>query len=710
MTVMKLFRKILLPLTLGLLSSGLRAQLITTTQNAATLVQNVLLGGGVEAFNITYHGAPAALGFFNGVGTNIGLSSGIIMTTGNISGNLDGPKGPNNKPDAGFDNGSSAPPPPTFNLLSNLIGSNALFNSSVIRFDFIPTGNNISFRYVFGSEEYPEYVGSIYNDVFGFFISGPGINGWKNIAVIPGSNTEVAINSVNNGPNNMGPCTNCAFYVDNTGGATIQYDGFTKVLTAQTNVIPCSTYTIILAIADVGDPIFDSGVFLEAKSFTTNSISVKAVISSSIAATNDLFEGCGSAKFIFTRSGDLSSSQTLNLAFSGSATAADFTPPFPSSITFAPGQSEVVVEIFPINDGITEGPENFRVTILNATPCPTSDPPSAEVIINDAAPLQVSLGPDIYLGCYNQDVPLNVQITGGTYNQIFWNTASNDASIIVRPMVTTTYWVIVTDLCTGESQRDSITIHIPPYEPLTLMATPDTALCGQTELTLVAQASGGMGPLTLEWSTGAVNQPAINVFVEGDVVYSVSVTDSCLYRVKEDIHIKVLSPTADFSYYYRDNHVVQFTDESSGSIVSWFWNFGDGDTDSVQHPLHAFRDTGLFNVILVVENEYGCTDTAEKPIRSYPPFEFFIPNTFTPNNDGLNDYFNGKGQGFVEFKMWIFNRWGEKIYETDTYGRGWNGKNRNGKDEPIGTYVYQFELRTPPGKRKYFTGHVNLVR
>lgn len=686
------------------------AQLITTTQTAQNLVQNVLLGGGVEAFNISYHGSAAALGFFNGAGTNIGLSSGIIMTTGNISGNLDGPKGPNNKPDAGFDNNSSPPPPPTFNLLSGLIGSSALFNSSVIKFDFIPTGNHVSFRYVFGSEEYPEYVGSIYNDVFGFFISGPGISGWKNIAVVPGSNTEVAINSVNNGSSNMGPCSNCAFYVDNTGGLTIQYDGFTKVLTAQSNVIPCSTYTIILAIADIGDPIFDSGVFLEAKSFTTNSISVKAVISSAVGATNDLFEGCGSAKFIFTRSGDISSPQTLQLAFSGSASAADYTPTFPNTVTFAPGQSEVVVEIFPINDGITEGPENFRVTILNATPCPTSNPPTAEVIINDAAPLQVSLGPDIFQGCYNQDVNLTAQISGGTYNQITWNTGANDPSITVRPMQTTTYWVLVTDLCTGLTESDSITIHIPDYEPLTLLTTRDTALCGSTELTLFAQPSGGIGSLNLQWSTGESNVPTITVNVSSDMVVSVTVTDSCQFPVQEDIHITVLSPEADFTYYYKENHVVQFLDESTGSIVSWFWDFGDGGFDSIQNPLHEFRDTGLFHVMLVVENQFGCTDTAVKPVRSYPPFEFFIPNTFTPTGDGLNDYFNGKGQGFIEYKMWIYNRWGEKIFESESYGRGWNGKTRNGKDEPIGTYVYQFELKTPPGKKKYFTGHVNLVR
>ena len=686
------------------------SQLITSTQNVQNLVQNVLLGGGVQAFNISYHGSSAALGFFNGSGTNIGLSSGIIMTTGNISGNFDGPKGPNNKPDAGFDNGSSPPPQPTFSLLSNLINTQALYNSSVIKFDFIPTGNQVSFRYVFGSEEYPEYVGSIYNDVFGFFISGPGINGWKNIAVIPGSNTEVAINSVNNGASNTGPCNNCAFYVDNTNGATIQYDGFTKVLTAQANVIPCSTYTIILAIADVGDPIYDSGVFLEAKSFTTNSISVKAIISSDIAATNDLFEECGSARFIFTRSGDLSSSQTLNLAITGNAGPLDYTPTFPLSITFAPGESEKIVEIFPLNDGFAEGPENFRVTILNATPCPTTDPPYAEVVINDAAPLNISLGPDIYLTCYNQDVPLQIQISGGTYNQILWSTGSNEPTVTVKPMVTTTYWAQVTDLCTGEIIRDSITIHIPAYDPLTLITTNDTVLCAPSIVVLFAEASGGIGPLHLEWSTGEINLPYIIQEVETNSTFYVTVTDSCQYQVSSDIQISMQTPEANFNYFYTDNHIVQFNDQSEGYIMSWLWTFGDGDSSHIQNPLHEFRDTGVFDVMLVVTNQLGCTDTVIKPIRSYPPFEFFIPNTFTPNADALNDYFNGKGQGFIEYRMWIFNRWGELIYESEMNGRGWNGKTKNGRDLPIGTYVYQFELRTPPGKRKYFTGHVNLIR
>ena len=140
-------------------------------------------------------------------------------------------------------------------------------------FDFIPDADTVKFRYVFGSDEYPEFVCSSYNDVFGFFISGPRPGGGnylqKNIALVPSTTLPVAINTVNPGVSAGGNCTSLAYsayYVDNDSGLTIQYDGFTKVFTALAPVICNNKYHIKLAIADVGDEAYDSGVFLEARS------------------------------------------------------------------------------------------------------------------------------------------------------------------------------------------------------------------------------------------------------------------------------------------------------------------------------------------------------------------------------------------------------------------------------------------------------------
>uniref|UniRef100_UPI003342692F choice-of-anchor L domain-containing protein n=1 Tax=Flavobacterium sp. TaxID=239 RepID=UPI003342692F len=232
----------------------------------AWLVQNVLLGPGVTVSNITFNGSPDAANtvqdkvgkFSNGNASNLGLISGIILATGNATAAV----GPNNSGNFTFASSSTSPNDSDLDLLT----TNTINNKTIIEFDFIPNGNNLQFKFVFASEEYPEYVNSSFNDVFGFFLSGPGINGpysnnAKNIALIPSTNTPITINNVNAN-------SNSAYFTTNvTGGNTIQYDGFTKVIAAVSNVQCGLTYHIKLAIANVGDNSLDSAVFLEAGSF-----------------------------------------------------------------------------------------------------------------------------------------------------------------------------------------------------------------------------------------------------------------------------------------------------------------------------------------------------------------------------------------------------------------------------------------------------------
>ena len=241
------------------------------------LVNNVLLGNSIVATNITYSGDDTAVGFFNGMASNIGLDSGVILCNGTIT---DAP-GPNNNPGTTYSW-------PNCNLYSDpdlsLIAGGATINdAAIIQFDFVAISDTLRFKYVFGSEEYPEFVGA-YDDAFGFFISGPGISGpytgnAEDVAVIPGTSTPVTINNVN--------CnTNFAYYVCNWPGAcnvacptssnmpstTVQYDGFTVVLTAVAVVQCGQTYHVKLAIGDAGDCAYDSGVFLKAGSFAFNSL------------------------------------------------------------------------------------------------------------------------------------------------------------------------------------------------------------------------------------------------------------------------------------------------------------------------------------------------------------------------------------------------------------------------------------------------------
>jgi len=296
-------RLILLPLII--LPQLSRAQLVVdnTTNTPTWLVQNVLAGAGVTVSNVTLNGVPATtvsntIGSFNGTASNIGLSDGMIMGSGNVQVAI----GPNNSGSASLGGGGFPGSDPDLQAIT----PNQIYDEAILEFDFIPVGDSIKFRYVFSSEEYDEYVCGSVNDAFGFFLSGPGIagpytNGAKNIAIIPGTSTPVSINTVNLGVSGSnGIASNCAaidpnwasynvFYNGTNTQQSVQYDGWTVVLEAKSAVQCGQQYHIKLAIGDAGDGVFDSGVFLEGGSFSSEGVQVSV---STVTGDTTIVEGC----------------------------------------------------------------------------------------------------------------------------------------------------------------------------------------------------------------------------------------------------------------------------------------------------------------------------------------------------------------------------------------------------------------------------------
>jgi len=688
-------------------TTATKAQLQTTGGYTATqLVQDVLLGNGVQLISVNSQGANMAFGTFDGSSSNIGISEGVILTTGTISGNLNGPIGPNNSASAGLDNGSTG-----YGLLSNIVSPTSTFNATVIEFSFIPQGDSINFKYVFASEEYKEYVGTQFNDVFGFFLTGPNPFGPayadKNIALVPGSATPVAINNVNH-------LTNSTYYVDNESpaGNTVQYDGFTRPLIAMAAVIPCSTYTIKIAIADVGDPIYDSGVFLEARSFSSNGQDVSSKITGSFNA-DTLYETCGEAEVTFTITGNTSIPNTIQYQILGNATnGVDYTiSPPGTTINIPAGQSTANIIITPINDAIPEGLEFIVIELIDTSACPNVQMPRDTIYLQNVNPLAITVRPDTALVCNNEVLYAHATTTGGAGNiTLNWSDGlgqGNQIPFIARN--TETYVVTATDQC-GNSVVDSFTVTVPNAIPLVLTFTEDTAICPGSPVTLNATASGGIGNLNLTWSTGESNIFSKLVAPDQTTFYSVILTDSCGNSLTEGALVTVLAPDVSISYMYKENRIIQFFSTASPDVVSYSWDFGDGQTSDLQNPEHTYADSGYYNVMLVVTNQFGCTDTAFELVYAYPDFRFFIPNTFTPNFDALNDVFTGVGIGFVKYHMTIFDRWGVEIFNTDDVDRGWDGTDGNVRRCPIGVYAYRVDLETPAAIKYRYIGHVNLLR
>jgi gliding motility-associated-like protein len=685
-------------------SPALKAQLITQGGfTAEHLVKNILLGGGVEAFNFNVQGAQMAYGTFDGSNTNIGIKQGIIMTTGSISG-PEGPQGPNNKPNAGLDNLA-----PGSNLINLAFGFSApSFNATVLSFDFIPQGDSIGFRYVFGSEEYKEFVGSEFNDAFGFFISGPNPAGGvfinKNIALIPGTNTPVAINNVNH-------LLNAQYYVDNETppGFTIQYDGFTKPLLAWSKVVPCEVYTIRMIVADLSDPIYDSGVFLEAKSFSSRGYEMDYTIENSPSA-DSLFSNCGQARIVIRSTGDNSIPRTVNVSLQGnSINGVDYTN-IPLTFSLAVGQDSVVFYTQGLFNPAETNPKSLIIQLNDPDLCPNVTLPAITIPIIPLSPIVVTPMSPLSFPCNNQVVSLNTTASGGLppYNYL-WNPGNFQGnSVDAMVTETTTFVVNVSDRCNNNASG-SVTITVPKSD-LFIVGTPDANLCPGDSLILSIQVGGGVGNAIVSWSNGHQGLSPQVVSPDISTVYGVIVTDSCGNMATVSTIVRVSKPEADFTFKYIANATLVFTPEFIDDVNAWEWHFGDGNVSFLHSPTHSYSDTGTYVVSLIVLNSSGCSDTIQKQIIAYPPFRFYIPNAFTPNEDGLNDIFKGMGEGFSGFEMWIFDRWGQNLFTSKDFQRGWNGIDASGKRYPLGVYAYTFILETPVGSVFEYRGKVTLIR
>lgn len=678
------------------------AQLIVTQQNATTLVQDVLVGSGVTVSNIQFSGTGQMLGSFNGANSNIGLSSGIIMSTGRIQDAV----GPNNSPSRGEELNQNG-----FAPLEQILGGGESTNdAAVLSFNFFCESDFVQFKYVFASEEYPEYVGSEFNDVFAFFISGPGITGMRNIGLIPGTNEPVAINNVNAGSYQN-------FFVNNGngisgGGSTVQFDGFTKPFIAESAVVPCETYTITMAIADVSDGIYDSAVFLEAQSFTSTEVTLEQK-PSYIEGSDVIYEDCGFNTITIRRSGQTSTALTVNLESGGSATyGVDYTS-FPQSVTFQPGQDAISFNIEAFSDGTIEtGGESVSV-IYRDSGCTGIEFKQLDFFIFDPPPvLEINPGVTQELICPKQPVNLNATVNGGVSPYLItWDGVADTNPATAYPDSTTWYVVRAVDQC-GSEIVDSVLVDIPGYVPLRLNVTNDTLICLGEVANIGGTATGGKLPLIYTWSD-VIGEPPFRVVQPSETTtYKLSVTDSCGITVPKDIEVEVNDVHALYTVRYVTNSTVQFIDLSYEDIVSWDWDFGDGiGFSDEQNPLYAYPDTGTFPVRLIVSNSDRCKDTVENPIKSFPPFNFYIPNAFTPDGDGINDSFSGVGEGFLNYEMTIFNRWGEEIFYTSAYEDKWGKGPRGTLDRiPIDVYAYKIIITLPSLEREEYIGRVAVIR
>ncbi len=537
-------------ISLLLISSRISfAQLTTNTGiNPQALVQNTLIGPGVTVSNITFNGSPSSIGSFTGTGTNLGIANGIIITTGTVIDNGNGPHGPNNQAGAGQTNGGAGS-----TLLSGIIGGGQTFDAAILEFDFIPYSDTVRFKYVFGSDEYPEFAppnNSSYNDVFGFFIAGPGITGLQNIARLPNNGSIVSINNVNE-------ITNPTFFNFNGDGTTspynsspfyIQYDGFTDVLEAVSSVQCGETYHLILALADVGDGQWDSGIFLEANSLTSKTpVDLDYTISQSLFSNPDwIAEGCVNATVTLSRQTNLSTQLTIPIQITGTATnGLDFSG-VPASIVFAPGQSSVSFTLTALYDNLTEGLETISLVFPLVDPCGNITPLILDLFIQDIPPLTVQINATT-INCPGENVVLSTSISGGLAPfSYLWNTGAQTPTINFTPSVSASYSVEVSGICSNQPSSANIMVTVPVFQPLTISVNNDiTEICPYIPVLLDITPTGGSGIYSFEWlenTTQISSLDTVTVSPSLSTSFVATITDNCGSVASETVIYTISSP------------------------------------------------------------------------------------------------------------------------------------------------------------------------
>ncbi|MFM1877085.1 MAG: hypothetical protein RL266_2822 [Bacteroidota bacterium] len=599
---MKTLKHLLIVGLLTIVSEFSSAQIvIDNTLTPQQLVQDVLVGQGVQVSNITFTGAAAQIGYFDATNGNFPIQSGVALSTGDV---LDLPGAAANFASTIMGVGGDAD--------LNTISSANTNDAAVLEFDFIPSGDSIIFTYVFGSEEYPEWVNSSFNDVFAFIISGPGFagpfaNGGENIALIPGTNQPVTIDNVNN----VTP-SNPQYYVDNTNGTAIGivFDGHTVAIQARALVQCGQPYHLKFAIADAGDSSFDSGVFLEAESFSSN-IFAFDIITPSLDST--IVEGCTTAEVnIYSPPSD--SLLAYDIIVSGNAIeGVDYTA-IPDSLIIQPGDSVFTFSIDALNDGILEtGIDTIILTIYTINSCGDSVENVGVIYITQDYEIDVEIaetpGP---CTAYDYSILEAILDGGNPAFQYHWSTGAVTSTIEVGFAQSTVVSVYVEDLCGFLSDTAYLTVdpgEIPP-QPAVNVSNDVVLSCPGDMATLTAIGQGGSQPFSYTWSPAAGNGSTVTVQPNATTDYIVTVTDNCLLAVQDTITVTVEPYTppsvsvADTSVLCPGDLMILTPTISGGNEpLTYSWSDGSGQ------PTLSLNPDVTESVTVTVTDDCGTTAT-----------------------------------------------------------------------------------------------------
>ena len=652
------------------------------------LIDNILLGSGVTASNHQYFGDSAQIGWFDATNTSLGIDEGIILATGEYK--LLDPNYvpqflilPNVTTDPDLLNVANSVP----SLIGQTFTVSSINDVAKLEFDFVPKSDTIKFRYVFGSQEYFGWENTQYNDVFGFFLSGPGIsgpysspafhpNGSINLAIVPNSNPPlpITVSSVNS----VGPM-NPQYFIDNSTSLDTISDvnGYTTVFTA-TAVVQCGeTYHIRLSIADGSDGSLNSYVWLEAGSFNSPSLNVQ----NNLGIDSNQIEIACNTEITLTADAGIG-----------------------STFQWYDSTGNIVSN----TSSITVGAGMYWVSAISAGCNVDSD----TIFITSSSP-SFDLGPALEISC-NENILVTANPIGGSgnYNYQWSNGATTQATLLEQG----SYNLIVTD-DNGCSYIDSLVITNP--NPGIATISGGCIKCIDGELCEVIFNFSGAKPWNLKYlidndtiyNSNILQSDFILPTIQNGGYSILEVIDSnnCAAIPTENVvQVSVFeNPDVQLSDYFQSIYENELTSISTVSdYVSYSWFDSQGNFIS-ENKLLQISVSGVYYVVVIDSN--GCISQSDSvTISTKVRPTIFIPNTFTPNNDEHNDFLQIFTDNVVSFDLEIYNRWGESVFNSKNENDLWDGTYENNV-VPQGSYFYKIEFVGIDFEKYEKTGQINVL-
>lgn len=734
-----------------------------------TLLNRYFVGGGVVISNARFNGQQTInsnqIGTFVNPtthGSNMPIGAGIVMVTGDC-----------NDAASGRYTGevtSSAEPPSDGDTISPALAEalkefsmdatpgvrREMHDVAVLTFDFIPMGDEIAFKYSFASEEYPHYVCNVYNDIFDFFLSGPYdesgnpitnegiIYKDENIALIPGTDLPVSINTVNHGIaiGNVTPCVleNSQYFRLNDNN-NCKMNGYTTELeTKKVSVIPCRTYKLELAICDVVDNRLSSAVYLSANSFRTDELSLsKPRVAPNEEHPYRFIKGCSYYDISMYLNRPALADETHALVFHGGTAeeGTDYTlsdlngNPVGNMLTFNEGDTSATLRInFVENENDVPGdiktliimteevsdcaerdtlileletPQAFTHTLYRQTLDGWTELTDNIVYCEDVLPVDERLK----IETARQQGEVTYQWSLGNH--------ADEAENMIRVAQPQVVYLSATDAC-NRVVNDTIEFSI--NTAVTTASADKEDICIGDEVILTTDEAVGYVWTSEPYDESLarnsdVRQP--HVSPAGTTTYTVEATNQYGCKAVANVRIKVIPSVIAAMKLTPEktttaNPDVKFLDLTTDSY-SRIWDFGDGQSSTSSSEIVSYSgdDTATYRVMLIAFNSAHCPDTTYGTVHIAPEFTIWLPNSFTPASGDANALFGPVFSSDTEYELSIFSRNGDKIFRSTPRQRQWDGKINNTDYAPDGVYVYTLMYRDGNGLLKRKTGTVNLM-